>query len=516
MHILTNIHKLKSILEKLKHKPLLVAGLFIVLIVAMHSMYVGVFARLATHNDKTFPNVVVAGENVGGLSGEELFSALSGRLAKARVSFRLADQEAVFSAAELGVSVDEQAVFSMASDRDLMSIVRPWFTDDWRALPMNNIDQDKLEAALGQFHQDNFKQPEDASFTVKNKQLVIKESRSGFGIDDKETAASVLGHFSQSLKPLRHRLVVGNIAADIKKDDITAARRVLLDRVGKSYVLTAGNKKIAVSEATKSGWWKVVISEEGEPIVSLDEISVRSYIEKTVKSTAASPVNQVTTRYLSGKPAAVTTAGKAGRKPVNAVSLADAVIARLLVDEPYQGAVKFEEIPFKKTERTVDDRVITKTFTYEVVAWGKVKSNLDQFASLAAQTLNSNQGWSKAGIAFKRVSSGGDFTLVLSEPARVAAASSICDSYYSCRVGRYVIINDDRWRGATPSWNNAGGSLRDYRHMVVNHETGHWLGYGHRNCPGPGLPAPVMQQQSISLQGCVFNPWPTASEVADY
>ncbi|HEV7952290.1 MAG TPA: DUF3152 domain-containing protein, partial [Candidatus Saccharimonadales bacterium] len=114
---------------------------------------------------------------------------------------------------------------------------------------------------------------------------------------------------------------------------------------------------------------------------------------------------------------------------------------------------------------------------------------------------------------FQEVASGGMFTLVMSEASQMTSFSPGCGVDYSCNAGRYVIINQDRWLGATDSWNQAGGSLRDYRHMVVNHETGHWLGHSHAQCGGAGQPAPVMQQQSISLQGCTFNPWPTAAEL---
>lgn len=77
---------------------------------------------------------------------------------------------------------------------------------------------------------------------------------------------------------------------------------------------------------------------------------------------------------------------------------------------------------------------------------------------------------------------------------------------------RYAIINQDRWKGATPTWNNAKQSLRDYRHMVVNHEVGHWLDNRHAYCGGKGKKAPVMQQQSVNL-GCEPHQWPLDSKV---
>ncbi|MDB5187322.1 MAG: rane protein [Candidatus Saccharibacteria bacterium] len=155
----------------------------------------------------------------------------------------------------------------------------------------------------------------------------------------------------------------------------------------------------------------------------------------------------------------------------------------------------------------------SRVVTYDVMTKGMLTASFADFRTQANATLNDGRGWSRMGVTFQEVQSGGSFTLVLSEASQVTSFSSGCGSEYSCRVGRYVIINQDRWQGATPSWNNAGGSLRDYRHMVVNHETGHWLGHGHASCSGAGQPAQVMQQQSIDLQGCAFNAWPTAGEL---
>ncbi|HET6561712.1 MAG TPA: DUF3152 domain-containing protein [Marmoricola sp.] len=155
---------------------------------------------------------------------------------------------------------------------------------------------------------------------------------------------------------------------------------------------------------------------------------------------------------------------------------------------------------------------VRHTVTYHVATRGRVSANMATFRRLARATFEDPRGWRGAGVAFRRVARGGDLRLVLSEASQVPTFSSGCSSRWSCRVGRYVIINQTRWRHASPTWNDAGRSRRDYRHMVLNHETGHWLGHGHRGCTGRGNRAPVMQQQSIRLDGCRPDPWPTAAE----
>ena len=166
-------------------------------------------------------------------------------------------------------------------------------------------------------------------------------------------------------------------------------------------------------------------------------------------------------------------------------------------------------VGFSQPSAAVTPQIV---YTYEVRGLAN-SSSLESFAAAAASNYADPRGWTLGGsIAFRRVASGGNFTLWLAAASRVPGFGSPCDSSYSCRVGRNVVINETRWLTGSPSWNATGASLADYRHMVLNHETGHWLGFGHAFCGGAGQLAPVMQQQSISMQGCRPNSWPTASE----
>lgn len=188
-------------------------------------------------------------------------------------------------------------------------------------------------------------------------------------------------------------------------------------------------------------------------------------------------------------------------------------------DKPewYQAQVKAEQDQIAAQRAAANQanakQASGRVVTYAISTKGATSANLAEFSSQVNQTLNDGRGWAQLGVSFKEVASGGNFSLILSEAALVPSFSSGCDTEWSCRVGSSVIINDNRWRGASDSWNAAGGSMRDYRHMVINHEVGHWLGHGHLSCAGAGQSAPVMQQQSISLEGCSFNPWPLTSEL---
>jgi hypothetical protein len=154
---------------------------------------------------------------------------------------------------------------------------------------------------------------------------------------------------------------------------------------------------------------------------------------------------------------------------------------------------------------------VHRVLTYSLATRGSVGADAAGFPAAVAAVYADPRGWLRSHRRFTRVAAGGDFTVVLAQASLVPSYSRGCSALYSCRVGRNVVLNADRWRAGARAF---PGSLAQYRQMVLNHETGHWLGLGHASCPGRGRPAPVMQQQSKGMQGCVPNAWPLDRELA--
>ncbi|GAA0951313.1 DUF3152 domain-containing protein [Nonomuraea longicatena] len=126
------------------------------------------------------------------------------------------------------------------------------------------------------------------------------------------------------------------------------------------------------------------------------------------------------------------------------------------------------------------------------------------FAEEVHSTLNDRRGWGR----FRRVDGGPvRLSVALSSPALTDRQCLPLNTGgdLSCWNGRRSVINAVRWARGVPQYR---GRLADYRDYVIGHEVGHGLGHGHRSCPGRDRLAPVMMQQSKSLDGCRPNPWP--------
>ncbi|MGW5345344.1 DUF3152 domain-containing protein, partial [Streptomyces sp. NPDC004050] len=159
-----------------------------------------------------------------------------------------------------------------------------------------------------------------------------------------------------------------------------------------------------------------------------------------------------------------------------------------------------------------------KVVRYRVDVEQGIGLDAQLFAEAVHRTLNDDRSWGHGGSkTFERVPGGeADFVITLASPGTTGvwcAKSDLdttidnvsCDSASTERV----MINAFRWAQGSTTY--GPDQMLAYRQMLINHEVGHRLGHGHVNCQTPGALAPIMQQQTKSLDiggiSCKPNPW---------
>lgn len=131
----------------------------------------------------------------------------------------------------------------------------------------------------------------------------------------------------------------------------------------------------------------------------------------------------------------------------------------------------------------------------------------DAVAAIVEEALYDGRSWARNHDLRRVAPAEASVRVVVASPAAIDAicreAGLNTAGWLSCWSGSTAAINLDRWQVGVRHFDD----LALYRRYVVAHEVGHGLGYGHLDCPGAGRLAPLMQQQTKSLQGCVANEW---------
>ena len=128
--------------------------------------------------------------------------------------------------------------------------------------------------------------------------------------------------------------------------------------------------------------------------------------------------------------------------------------------------------------------------------------------------LNNDLGWKNvANKSFQLTSAeDSDYIYIFASPDKTdeLCAPIETNSIYSCRNENNIVLNFFRWQEGAVDFKN---DMETYRIYLINHETGHILGWGHVGCPKEGAVAPVMMQQSKGTDGCIPYGWPVYETV---
>ncbi len=423
----------------------------------------------SVYHSRTYPRTKVMNATVGSVAYGELSAKISRlQLLPENIVIGHGQQKAEVSLADLGISKDiQRTVQSANKQRSWLPIVNLFRSPELQA-PIT-FDSQKLTAQSDRLGNMLRQAAVNARLKLEGTTVNIKAAQPGYELDKAQLQQAVSSGLDKAQTTINAPVTV--VQPKITAASLKAKKTDLEAQLTTSLTFTFNSKSKKASPGDIAGWYTP--DQAGGYSLAADK--VEAYIAATATSFAI--------------------------KPKNASQLAASTAQALAKHQVYSGAI--------------EQQIALKTFTYCTAVRGVDASNLPALRAKAAESLASSKGWSVDGLVdFKEVSSGCDFTIWLTAADQMPSFGAICDPEWSCRIGSNVVINFVRWQNASPAWNAAGLSLDVYRNMAINHETGHWLGFEHSGCPGAGQPAPVMMQQSIDLQGCTFNAWPTTTEIA--
>lgn len=452
--------KVAARMKKLFRRQLMIGGGVFLALLVLGNIGVGI-----AYHDRTYPGTTVMGRDVGNVAFRDLPGTVQD-VAKLPESIQLVheEQKVTVTSAQLGLKVDIDSVRQSAqrgrSWLPIMNLLKTVALE----LPLKADGLAKLSSGFAnEFHRD----AANARLTLNQTTVGIAPDEAGYALDEALLERSILGQIAEGKTTIN--VPVRAIKPRVKAVDLQGDKKELEGHLTTTIKYIADNNSRVVTAAEAAAWYV----QRGE-LFEIDDARLQAFI-KEVGSEFNMRVKDVSSA------AAATKEGVKSKK---------ATVVTLSRQPP------------------------SRVFTYCVGVEGIGESYLSGLKLQLRKTFSDPRGWSmKGSIEFQEVTTGCEFTVWLAASSSVPTFSGACDTVWSCRVGPHVIINFDRWQNASPAWKDYGGTVEDYRHMVINHETGHWLGFEHQGCAAVGQKAPVMQQQSINLGGCTFNPWPTAAEL---
>lgn len=437
---------------------------FLVIVISLFALANA--ALFMMYRDKTYPGTKVGGHHFGAIPTKNIQQELTKKsLLPDRLTLRFDNTSLTANPTDIGLRADASVLKPRIMQRHWLPMAN--IVDPPQVSLVISANQDVFRKKLTELTQPHVRSASDAKVTIENGLFTLVPAQSSKQLDMDRSQHVILDEVAKGKRTVVLEVVtkppgINNEQVQPTVDTLRAAQAV-------SITFTFEGKTAKPSPADIAQWYV----EKGDEYI-LSDAAIRAFIQKSGASFGIGVANMD-----------------------NSVKT-----VRTSLEKRQQTTITLAAAP-----------KAAKTFTYCIQAKDVDPGNIPAFRSKLASVYADSRGWSVNGkIVFREVTSGCDFRVWLSASSQLPSFGAICDTTWSCTVKPNVIINFDRWRYASDAWNAANGSLDNYRSMVINHETGHLLGFGHKYCGGAGRAAPVMQQQSISLQGCTFNPWPLASE----
>lgn len=313
--------KIKKVNLYTRYLPVVGGTLAIVAIVAAGSL--GQF-----YKGKVMPNVIVAGENVGRVSEQELQKLLEKKQEAFKVDLKIGEKKLTPNLKELGYVYDQKATLKKALEakRDAGILARLQFWKSYEVPAVISVNNN----LLAQYVEANFPeivaQPTDAtlSFSAKTNEFTVTPQASGKGADLLKLKAE-LAINAGIMQPTTIEVKATEKGPNISEKELQPLVEQANGYVKRRIVLSGLGYNFAARPVDIATWLTPTPQPDGRVALIVDPAKVQSYVEGISKRIANAPQDKkVIVDKISGQEVTIQE-GRDGTELADKQALANAI-----------------------------------------------------------------------------------------------------------------------------------------------------------------------------------------------
>lgn len=274
------------------------------------------------------PGTTIAGIPVGGLTPGAATDVLSSHLANTEIVLTDVGGDIVITGAELGATMDAEALAADAFAAHPMWNVTSWMSDPIPATI--TLDPQTAESTLRAAIPGSYSDAVDATvvFDEASATYVTTEAVPGTGIDLDALTAAISDTLADGGDTVSFSGEPTEAAAAITDEEATATASTLNTMLGTIGFYVGEERTVPVAPAIAAGWLSV-IDEGGELSIAADETAIQATVDTLPELVNRAPVNAEAIVNSSGEVLRELTAGVNGRELADTSGVAADFAAQL-------------------------------------------------------------------------------------------------------------------------------------------------------------------------------------------
>ena len=294
------------------------------------------------------PGTSIAGVPVGGLTPGAAAEAVEQQLAATTLVLTSGSGDAELTGAELGASLDADALVAAAFAE------RPaWQVGDWFGEPLDAalaIDPEVAGPALRAALPDAYVDPTDAviGFDPATASYVVTPAVDGVGIDVAAVEAALTDAFAAGDEPFEVAATASPVEPEHATTVADATVGILNGMLDTAGFYVGDERTVPVDRATLASWLTVTAAERGTFDIAADPQAIQPFIDGLPAAVYREPRNSTTIVNAAGSTLSTPTAGVVGRALESTDGIANAYADQLVAGNAVY-ALPVAEVPFQTT-----------------------------------------------------------------------------------------------------------------------------------------------------------------------